>query len=167
MLGTANFDAGPILRFMCGNLCYQIEHHLFPDLPHNRLPEIAERVRALFVTYDLPYTTGSFHRQYFLTVRTICKLALPNQWLSATSDNAPETASEHKFRNVAKRSASSALGHGVRRRGLATAILARGNRHQPTDHPTSPISGHRAGQGPAGSHHLSRTRNADELNASA
>ncbi|MDT5219072.1 MAG: NADPH-dependent stearoyl-CoA 9-desaturase [Mycobacterium sp.] len=167
MLGAANFDAGPILRFMCGNLCYQIEHHLFPDLPHNRLPEIAERVRALFVTYDLPYTTGSFHRQYFLTVRTICKLALPNQWLSATSDNAPETASEHKFRNVAKRSASSALGHGVRRRGLATAILARGNRHQPTEHPTSPISGHRAGQGPAGSHHLSRTRNADELNASA
>ena len=36
MLGTANFEAGPILRFMCGNLCYQIEHHLFPDLPHNR-----------------------------------------------------------------------------------------------------------------------------------
>ena len=44
MLGTANFDAGPTLRFMTGNLCYQIEHHLYPDLPHNRYPEIAERV---------------------------------------------------------------------------------------------------------------------------
>jgi len=30
MLGTANFEAGPVLRFMTGNLCYQIEHHLFP-----------------------------------------------------------------------------------------------------------------------------------------
>ena len=28
MLGSANFDAGPALRFMSGNLCHQIEHHL-------------------------------------------------------------------------------------------------------------------------------------------
>ena len=41
MLGTANFNAGPLLAFLSGNLCYQIEHHLFPDLPSNRLPEIA------------------------------------------------------------------------------------------------------------------------------
>jgi NADPH-dependent stearoyl-CoA 9-desaturase len=33
MLGTANFNAGPVLAFMSGNLCYQIEHHLFPDPP--------------------------------------------------------------------------------------------------------------------------------------
>jgi fatty acid desaturase len=30
MLCTANFDAGPLLAFASGNLCYQIEHHLFP-----------------------------------------------------------------------------------------------------------------------------------------
>ena len=35
MLGSANFEAGPALRFMSGNLCHQIEHHLFPDLPSN------------------------------------------------------------------------------------------------------------------------------------
>ena len=29
MLGSANFGAGPALRFMSGNLCHQIEHHLF------------------------------------------------------------------------------------------------------------------------------------------
>src|SRR5580693_2186953 len=33
MLGSANFRAGRVLAFMSGNLCYQIEHHLFPDLP--------------------------------------------------------------------------------------------------------------------------------------
>ena len=46
MLGSANFEGGPVLRFMSGNLCYQIEHHLFPDLPSNRLHEISVRVRA-------------------------------------------------------------------------------------------------------------------------
>jgi fatty acid desaturase len=40
MLGTANFKAGPLLAFSSGNLCYQIEHHLFPDLPSNRYAQI-------------------------------------------------------------------------------------------------------------------------------
>ncbi len=137
MLGTANFRAGTALAFMSGNLCYQIEHHLYPDLPSNRYPEIAERVRALCVDYDLPYTTGPLVRQYLLTARTICKLALPDRFLSATSDDAPETASEGKFNNVAKRSEPSGVGDGVRRRGLATAILARRNGHRPSDRRTT------------------------------
>jgi fatty acid desaturase len=131
MLGTANFRAGKVLAFMSGNLCYQIEHHLYPDLPSNRYPEIAERVRALCVTYDLPYTTGPLLRQYLLTVRTICKLALPDRFLSANADDAPETASENKFRNPAKRSELSGDADDVRRRGLATAILAHRTRRQP------------------------------------
>src|SRR5829696_10558833 len=45
MLGSANFDAGPVMAFMSGNLCHQIEHHLFPDLPSNRYAEIGEHVR--------------------------------------------------------------------------------------------------------------------------
>jgi fatty acid desaturase len=43
MLGTANFDAGPLMAFSSGNVCYQIKHHLFPDLPSNRYAEIATR----------------------------------------------------------------------------------------------------------------------------
>jgi fatty acid desaturase len=124
MLGTANFRAGTVLAFMSGNLCYQIEHHLYPDLPSNRYPEIAERVRALCVAYDLPYTTGPLPRQFLLTVRTICKLALPDRFLSATCDDAPETASEEKFRDAPSR---SGVGDGVQRHGLATALLARRN----------------------------------------
>jgi NADPH-dependent stearoyl-CoA 9-desaturase len=118
MLGTANFDAGRILQFMTGNLCFQIEHHLFPDLPHNRYPEIAERVRALCASYDLPYTTGPFLRQYLLTVRTICKLSLPDRYLVATCDDAPETCSENKFRD-------SEIPPDSPRRGLLTALRAR------------------------------------------
>jgi NADPH-dependent stearoyl-CoA 9-desaturase len=123
MLGTANFNAGPVLRFMSGNLCYQIEHHLFPDLPSNRYPEIAVRVQALLAEYDLPYTTGPLIRQFWHTVRTICKLSLPDRFLTATSDDAPETASEEKFRVVALQpKVFGAHDVGTRRRGLDTAI---------------------------------------------
>ncbi len=80
MLGTANFRAGPLLAFASGNLCYQIEHHLFPDLPSNRYAEIAIRVRALCEKFDLHYTTGSLLGQYLQTVRTIHKLALPDRF---------------------------------------------------------------------------------------
>ena len=97
MLGAANFKAGPLLAFSSGNLCYQIEHHLFPDLPSNRYAEVAVRVRALCDKYDLPYTSGSLVHQYLLTLRTIHKLALPDGFLKATRDDAPETASERKF----------------------------------------------------------------------
>jgi NADPH-dependent stearoyl-CoA 9-desaturase len=129
MLGTANFRAGPVLAFTSGHLCYQIEHHLFPDLPSNRLPEIAERVRALCANYDLPYTTGSFLRQYLLTVRTICKLALPAGFMSATADDAPETASENKFRYADGRP-SAVTADDTGRRGLMTAIVAHRDRRK-------------------------------------
>ncbi|WP_433658575.1 fatty acid desaturase [Nocardia sp. CA-128927] len=100
MLGSANFKAGPAMAFMSGNLCYQIEHHLFPDLPSNRYSEIAVRVRELCDKYDLPYTTGSLGKQYLLAFRTIHKLALPDRFLKATADNAPETSSERKFAGI-------------------------------------------------------------------
>ena len=80
MLGTANFNAGPLMAFASGNLCYQIEHHLFPDLPSNHYAEIATRVRALCDRFDLPYTSGSLLAQYLQTIRTIHKLALPNHF---------------------------------------------------------------------------------------
>jgi NADPH-dependent stearoyl-CoA 9-desaturase len=93
MLGSANFHAGPVMAFMSGNLCYQIEHHMFPDLPSNRYAEVAERVRTLCDKYDLPYTTGSLGHQYGQTSWTIAKLALPDKFLTGTPDDAPETNS--------------------------------------------------------------------------
>ncbi len=123
MLGSANFHAGPVMAFMSGNLCYQIEHHLFPDLPSNRYAEIAQRVRALCDKYDLPYTTGSLVRQYSQSFWTIAKLALPNRFLKATSDDAPETNSELKFRiRGGVRDTFGIDPRTGRRRGLRTAL---------------------------------------------
>jgi NADPH-dependent stearoyl-CoA 9-desaturase len=121
MLGAANFKAGPLLAFSSGNLCYQIEHHLFPDLPSNRYEQIAVRVRALCDKYDLPYTSGSLVHQYLLTLRTIHKLALPDGFLVATCDDAPETASERKFCTDA--TPATRLGGPIV--GLRTALRAR------------------------------------------
>ena len=123
MLGSANFHAGPVMAFMSGNLCYQIEHHLFPDLPSNRYAEIGVRVRALCEKYDLPYTTGPLLRQYSQSFWTIAKLALPNRFLKATADDAPETNSELKFR--IREGARETFGvdpETGRRRGLRTAL---------------------------------------------
>ena len=123
MLGSANFHAGPLMAFMSGNLCYQIEHHLFPDLPSNRYAEIGERVRALCEKYDLPYTTGPLLRQYSQSFWTIAKLALPNRFLKATSDNAPETNSELKFRIREGMRESFGIDPATgKRRGLRTAL---------------------------------------------
>jgi NADPH-dependent stearoyl-CoA 9-desaturase len=82
---------------MTGNLSYQIEHHLCPDLPSNRLAEISVRVRQVCDKYDLPYTTGSLLVQYGKAWRTIAKLSLPNKYLSDPADDAPETRSEKMF----------------------------------------------------------------------
>ena len=123
MLGSANFDAGPAMRFMSGNLCYQIEHHLYPDIPSNRLHEISLRVQEVCDKYDLPYTTGSFLGQYAKTWRTIAKLSLPDRYLRDTADNAPETRSERMFTELQPGFTGTDLVTG-RRRGLKTAIAA-------------------------------------------
>jgi fatty acid desaturase len=123
MLGSANFKAGPLMAFMSGNLCYQIEHHLFPDLPSNRYAEISERITALCDKYDLPYTTGSLGHQYMQTFWTILKLSLPNKLLEASVDDSPETNSELKFRIRAGVRDSFGIDPDTgRRRGLRTAL---------------------------------------------
>ena len=83
LLGSANFTGNRLMHVMSGSLGYQIEHHLFPDLPSNRYPEIAERVTAICEKYDLPYTTGPFPKQFFKSIRTIWRLALPNRKFAA------------------------------------------------------------------------------------
>ena len=83
LLGSANFTGNRLMHVMSGSLGYQIEHHLFPDLPSNRYPEIAERVTAICEKYDLPYNIGPFPKQFFRSIRTIWRLALPNKKFAA------------------------------------------------------------------------------------
>ena len=77
LLGSANIDGGPLFHLLSGNLSFQVEHHLFPDMPSSRYAEIAPRVRAVCRRYGLPYNTGPFHRQLGTVHRTILRLAFP------------------------------------------------------------------------------------------
>ena len=79
LLGSANITGSKLFHVMSGNLSHQIEHHLFPDLPARRYPEISDEVRELCEKYDLPYNTGSLSKQLFSVARKICRLALPSR----------------------------------------------------------------------------------------
>ncbi|HVU72184.1 MAG TPA: acyl-CoA desaturase [Mycobacteriales bacterium] len=88
LLGSANIDGGPLMHLMTGNLSFQIEHHLFPDLPSNRYQEISPRVREICERYDLPYTSGPLHTQYLSTWKRVLRLALPPK-VTAAVPSAP------------------------------------------------------------------------------
>src|SRR5579871_5559624 len=77
LVGAANIDGGPLFHVISGNLGYQVEHHLFPDMPSTRYGEIAPRVREICVRYGLPYNSGPFSKQLGMVQRTILRLAFP------------------------------------------------------------------------------------------
>ena len=77
LLGAANIDGSPAFHFLSGNLSFQVEHHLFPDMPSSRYAEIAPRVREVCRRYGLPYNTGPLHKQLGTVHRTILRLAFP------------------------------------------------------------------------------------------
>ncbi len=77
LLGSANIEGGPLFHFMAGNLSFQVEHHLYPDMPSSRYAEIAPRVRDVCHRYGLPYNTGPFSKQLGNVQRTILRLAFP------------------------------------------------------------------------------------------
>ncbi len=77
LLASANIGGGSLFHLLSGNLSHQIEHHLFPDLPSTRYPEVAHRVRGLCERYGLPYNTAGFGRQFGTTTRKIWRYALP------------------------------------------------------------------------------------------
>jgi len=77
LLGAANIEGSALFHVMSGNLGYQVEHHLYPDMPSTRYAEIAPRVKELCERYDLPYNTGPFLSQLAMVQRTILRLAFP------------------------------------------------------------------------------------------
>jgi fatty acid desaturase len=77
LLGSANLSGGPLFHIMSGNLSFQIEHHLFPDLPANRYAEISVEVQEVCERYGIPYNVGPLHTQFGSVVKKICRLSLP------------------------------------------------------------------------------------------
>jgi len=79
LLGSANITGSKLMHVMSGNLSHQIEHHLFPDIPARRYPEISVEVKDICERYGLQYNTGSLPKQLLSVARKIFRLSLPSK----------------------------------------------------------------------------------------
>ena len=68
LLGSANFTGGRLMHIMSGSLGYQIEHHLYPDLPlqpvpgdRGARPRTVREVRAALHHGSVPATVLAGH----------------------------------------------------------------------------------------------------------
>ncbi|HSO69163.1 MAG TPA: acyl-CoA desaturase [Arachnia sp.] len=91
MLGSANISGSKLMHLMTGHLSHQVEHHLFPDMPSNRYPEISPRIQALMQRYHLRYVTGPLPKQVASAWGKVFRYSLPNkkpgtsQWAEVAS----------------------------------------------------------------------------------
>ncbi len=96
MLGAANISGGELTHLMTGNLSFQVEHHLYPDLPSNRYKEISPKVQELFQRYGLTYAVGPMPKQLASAWGKVLRLALPNDFLSTAVAKANPVALTRK-----------------------------------------------------------------------
>jgi NADPH-dependent stearoyl-CoA 9-desaturase len=113
LTGAANIEGGPFFHVMSGNLGYQVEHHLFPDMPSSRYAQIAPRVKDICERYELPYNTGPFFQQWGMVNRTILRLAFPGgKPRPKPGPYKSEDGSSRASSNGASRNGSSASSNG-------------------------------------------------------
>jgi fatty acid desaturase len=64
LLGTVNYTRGPALRdFLESWINYQIEHHIFPNLPPGRYAQCAAEVEQICKKHGVPYRFEPLHRR--------------------------------------------------------------------------------------------------------
>jgi linoleoyl-CoA desaturase len=54
-VATVNFRTGPVGRWLCSGLEYQIEHHMFPSISHVFYPQMSPLVQQLCLRHGLPH----------------------------------------------------------------------------------------------------------------
>jgi fatty acid desaturase len=70
-----DFQVSWPISVLCGGLDMQIEHHLFPTLPPQRLRAIVPEVRAICRKYGVAYKSDSWGRTLKKALRHIARLA--------------------------------------------------------------------------------------------
>ncbi len=79
VMGSSNFEIGRLGQVLSGHLGFQIEHHLFPNLPAWRYPEMAPRVREICERHGVPYHTGPLGSQFASAMRRLVRFSLPGR----------------------------------------------------------------------------------------
>jgi linoleoyl-CoA desaturase len=80
--GSSNFETGWLGRVLSGHLGFQIEHHLFPNIPAWRYPAMAPRVRDICERHGLRYEMGSLSSQFASAMRRLLRFAIPQSGAS-------------------------------------------------------------------------------------
>jgi fatty acid desaturase len=73
-----NFRVPYVLSVLCGGLDYQIEHHLFPKLPPERLRRIAPRVQEVCERYGVAYRSDTWPATLRTALRSLGRLQSPH-----------------------------------------------------------------------------------------
>lgn len=90
ILTARNILPSPFIDFWYGGLNYQIEHHLFPDMPRNNLGKARPVVKAFCQERGIPYSeTGVFESwreilQYMHEIGAPLRAAKPPAFLSGS-----------------------------------------------------------------------------------
>ena len=91
VLGSVDYRTGSDLNdFLHGWLNYQIEHHLWPDLPLLRYQQLQPRVQALCAKYRVPYVQQGVLRRFWKAVQVMTGMrSMPVAATLARSRRAP------------------------------------------------------------------------------
>ncbi|MGF1507944.1 MAG: fatty acid desaturase family protein [Myxococcota bacterium] len=87
-----DFSVSWPLSVLCGGLDLQIEHHLFPKLPPNRLREVAPQVEAACRAHGIPYRKESWPKTLGKALAHIGRLSMPRAKQCRAKGHSPETA---------------------------------------------------------------------------
>ena len=72
-----NVKGNAITDFLYGGLNYQIEHHLFPSMPRNRLREARKIVKPFCLARSIPYHETGVLRAQLEIIRSLHKVSSP------------------------------------------------------------------------------------------
>jgi fatty acid desaturase len=86
VLTSRNVTGSRPVDFLLGGLNYQIEHHLFPNMPRPNLRHAQPLVRAFCAQHGLPYVEASLFGSYAEAVRHLHAVGAPLRLGAAAAD---------------------------------------------------------------------------------
>jgi fatty acid desaturase len=73
---SRNVSGGWWATWLMGGLNYQVEHHLFPNMPRPHLAKAREIVRDYCASHDVPYTETTLLRSYGIVIEYLNRVGL-------------------------------------------------------------------------------------------
>ena len=75
VITARNIKSNLIIRFLYGGLEYQIEHHLFPNMPRNNLKKAQKIVRPFCEERGIPYCEAGLAESYIQIIKYLHKVS--------------------------------------------------------------------------------------------